>query len=130
MIPSEKFAWLIIFSPALITGFIYFNELINYFEFKLLMWSLFWFILINLLCYLSDFLFVTYMFMIVPVSLITLFTFISQIVSGEPNMPFGILLFIFLTYIIFKNGYDEKLSDEFSTFANFLEQKFKFLRDY
>ena len=130
MISSEKFAWLIIFSPALITGFIYFNELINYFEFKLLMWSLFWFILINLLCYLSDFLFVTYMFMIVPVSLITLFTFISQIVSGEPNMPFGILLFIFLTYIIFKNGYDEKLSDEFSTFANFLEQKFKFLRDY
>ena len=130
MIPSEKFAWLIIFSPALITGFIYFNDLINYFEFKLLMWSLFWFILINLLCYLSDFLFVSYMIMIAPISLIALFTFISQIVSGEPNMPFGILLFIFLIYIIFKNGYDEKLSDEFSTFANFLEQKLKFLRDY
>ena len=130
MIPSEKFAWLIIFSPALIIFFIGFNDLIDYFEFRLLLWSLFWFILINLLCYLLDFLFVSYMVMIVPVSLIALFTFISQIVSGEPNMPFGILLFIFLTYIIFKNGYDEKLSDEFNTFANFLEQKFKFLRDY
>ena len=67
--------------------------------------------------------------MIAPVSLITLFTFISQIISGEPNMPFGVLLFIFIIYIIFKNRYDEKLSEEFQTFSNFLEQKFKFLRD-
>ena len=124
---SYKFMGLILTSPAMIYGLYYLFDIVYSFDVKSLFWLIFWFIFLNVILYFSDFLFVSYLIYSVPLILILVFSFISQIISGETNEEFAILLFIFLVYIIYQKGYDEKITDSIDSFAYYLEKKFKFL---